>query len=681
MPTDDSISLRQSGRSQAASQPSGEVANHEDRAAVVEPAAGSAPAGTDAEGLSQRHRPARRRRPVASSSFARSLLGFLFSMVVHLLIVIGLALWIMPQIVETSMVPLTVEPMAESLAELETVYLDQQDDVATEMSFAVGGGSPITGVEESGSDELSKIELDDSLLEDATDASIELDGMLADIARRGELIDELPEGTLGKGRSVVEGYHDAIDRLTREIMLMLYKSKVLVIWCFDASQSMKDDQREIRDRIERIYSELGLSDRASGDALTSAVTSYGKSFQVHTKAPTSDFREVRAAINRVPTDRSGKELMCQAIGRSIAMHRDYATRGRRRMALILVTDESGDREDNNRYLEATIAEAKAARCKIYVLGREAMFGYPYAYFRWKHPETGRPHLLQVDRGPETAFVEQLQTNGFRRREDAHPSGFGPYEQSRMARETGGIFFMLPSPESDLVGGEQRRYELEFMRPYAPDLRSRKDILLDRDRHQLRSMLWKIIIDLNPYDANSGKVVEVSDRFSANRGEFVREVRENQAKAKVLVNYLDEAAKELEKKKFLRERETELRWKANYDLLFAQLIAYKARLYEYGAYLDEFVKNPKEAPMRKSPDLVLDHWHLQPRKETLTGKLTEPDIKRAKQLFAQVIKDHPGTPWAARAEKELGRNFGVKLEPRYRSVSKKPVRETVPLPKL
>ena len=47
---------------------------------------------------------------------------------------------------------------------------------------------------------------------------------------------------------------------------------------------------------------------------------------------------------------------------------------------------------------------------------------------------------------------------------SHPSGFGPYEQTRMARETDGIFFMLPSPEVNLVGRDNRKYELAASDP-------------------------------------------------------------------------------------------------------------------------------------------------------------------------------------------------------------------------
>ena len=123
-------------------------------------------------------------------------------------------------------------------------------------------------------------------------------------------------------------------------------------------------------------------------------------------------------------------MMCSAVGRTIGTYRDLARRGRQ-MAVILVTDESGDRPNNDAYLEQAIAVAKASKCRIYVLGRESVFGYPFAFFRWPHPQTNRIHWLPMDRGPETAFPEQLQTNGFRRRHDAFSSGFGPYEQARI----------------------------------------------------------------------------------------------------------------------------------------------------------------------------------------------------------------------------------------------------------
>ena len=33
---------------------------------------------------------------------------------------------------------------------------------------------------------------------------------------------------------------------------------MLVVWLFDESDSMKDDQKEIRERFHKVYEELGL---------------------------------------------------------------------------------------------------------------------------------------------------------------------------------------------------------------------------------------------------------------------------------------------------------------------------------------------------------------------------------------------------------------------------------------
>src|SRR5690606_11507079 len=151
----------------------------------------------------------------------------------------------------------------------------------------------------------------------------------------------------------------------------------------------------------------------------------------------------------------------------------FAKSGHRQMALILVTDESGEHDDNNQYTEPMVQAALAAKCRVYTLGREAVFGYPYAHISWRHPQTGHVHWLPINRGAGTGLVEHLQAEGCRRRYDAHSSGFGPYEQVRLAQQTGGIFFMLPSVEAKLVRKEEkRRYELEAMRAYQPDIRSR-----------------------------------------------------------------------------------------------------------------------------------------------------------------------------------------------------------------
>ncbi|HIA18006.1 MAG TPA: VWA domain-containing protein, partial [Planctomycetaceae bacterium] len=419
--------------------------------------------------------------------------------------------------------------------------------------------------------------------------------------------------------------------------------------------------------------ELGLSDKASGDHLLTAVTSFGKGFLNHTPKPTSNRKQIQKAIDSIPNDPSGKEMLCQAVGLAIRQYRTYARGGRYQLVLIVVTDESGDPESNNRYLELAISEAKSVNCKTYVLGREAVFGYPYAHMRWRHPQTNRIHWLRIDRGPETAFVEQLQTNGFRRRYDSFSSGFGPYEQTRLARETSGVFFMLPSVETNLVRGnvDKRRYQLEALRPYLPDMRSRLEQIQERDEVPMRSLIWQVIYELSPYNSKSAKVIEMRMTFSLSPPEFVKQVRIEQAKAKLYLQYLQRAENAMEEAASLREKETSPRWQANYDLIYAQIIAYQARIYEYAAFLEMFVRKPKVVPLAKGPNTKLVHWDIRTRKELVAASVSQPYIDKATSMFQQVIQDNPGTPWAERARVELARGFGIDLVPDYDSTIRRP----------
>lgn len=622
--------------------------------------------------------------------FWRAFGASLTSMIVHGAALIGLALLAVQEPLRQVERLIVAEVLTERPSDdLLKTELDEVIEAATQPGIASNYAAPNVGVSDSsvsgaasgaqGGDVAAPV-LDKGLVEQFSDTGMTIEGLMEDAPTSRKLIVQAPDGALGDPRSIVDNYQQAMDRITQEILWMLSRGEVMVVWCFDQSESMKDDQKEIRDRIERVYVELGLANGKDNRSLLTAVTSYGAGFQNHTPKPTGDFTAIKSAIDEVPVDPSGKEMMCQAVGRSVAQLREFVQRENRQMALVLVTDESGDRDTNDRFLEQAIAEARAARCRIYILGRESVFGYPYAHMRWQHPQTKRTHWLPIDRGPETGFVEQLQIDGFRRRHDAHPAGFGSYEQTRMARETGGVFFLLPSIETNLVRGEKQRYELEQMRPYVPDLRSRLEVIQDRDNSQMRMLLWQVINDLNPYNPQISKAIEMRMGFSPKPDEFVRQAVESQIQARAYLPYLARAQKALEKIRPLREREAAPRWQANYDLMYAQLIAYQARIFEYGAYLEWFMKNPKVVPLTKSPNLTLTHWEIHTRKELLRPEESQSYIDLADELFEAVIHEHPGTPWAARAKDEQVRGYGVGLVPVYEPPYPQPSGPLQPIPK-
>jgi hypothetical protein len=239
--------------------------------------------------------------------------------------------------------------------------------------------------------------------------------------------------------------------------------------------------------------------------------------------------------------------------------------------------------------------------------------------------------------------------------------------------------MLPSIESNVVDGSKRRYDLELMRPFRPDLRPRSQIVADRDEVPLRVLVSRIINDLNPYNPQAAQIIDMRVDFSIDPSEFLKQARHEQQKALIYLKYLAVAEEALKKGEKLRNDEADPRWQANYDLVLAQIVAYQARIYEYGAGLEHFIQKPKVAPPTKGPELVLDTWDIQTRAEVLT-KESVPYIDRAKALFQQVIKTYPGTPWAARAEWELARGFGVDVVPDYEPPFPK-ITTPIPIPKL
>jgi len=601
-----------------------------------------------------------------------ALLSGLSSMLIHLGVLISLGLWITAGSDNGGILePLVVryEPEAERELDLETVFLDEEITPGSHATFVS------TKTPKPASDPVAPHP--PQLLPTPLAA---IDWPKDHLSGIKDLMAPVGEGSTASAQAVVDDYGQALDRITQELLRLAAKQKVLLVWCFDQSGSMKDDQQEIRARLERVYVELGTTGVTESDNLMTAVTSFGAKFVVHTERPTTDLAVIREAIDAVPVDPSGQEMMCSAVIRSIASYQQFARRQDRKMALILVTDESGHPQESDTYLEAAIDQAASARCPVYVLGREAVFGYPFAYIRWVHPQTDRVHELPMDRGPESAFAEVLQIDGLEPRSDAHPSGFGPYAQSRLAWRSGGIFFMLPSVEAELIGAEKLRYDALTMHDYRPDLRSREEILVDSQRRPLRKLLWKIVDDLNPQRPKAATMMRLRTNFAADPNQFRRQAQEALGRAQLFLGGLERAFKALEDQEPARQREKSLRWQANYDLTRAQVPAYAARVYLYGVALENGMKKLIVTPPALADGRQLSGWRIRESRQVAIDKAATKLLEQAKESYLAVIENHPGTPWAARAERELRRDFNytggssgsevgsiqaVELAPQYR----------------
>lgn len=487
-------------------------------------------------------------------------------------------------------------------------------------------------------------------------------------------------GDIGR---VVEGYGAALGQMTMELLRLMREQKILAVWLFDESDSMKDDQKEIRERFFKVYEELGLVQKSEGrtklsdEVVHSAVMGFGKEIHELTSKPTSNADEIKAAIDKIPVDESGIENFSGAVQAVVKKYGQLAKAQKRKLVIIVVSDESGD---DGQDLEEAIDACKRIKAPVYVLGHYSVFGYPYAHVRWIDPKYNLPHWLQINRGPETPEPECLQFDGLHARWDVFSSGFGPYEQVRIAKQTGGIFFMLPGNEDNLTGAgtnEERKYDLLDMKEYLPDLNSRQVYTKDRMDHKFREAQWQVVAALNPHKDSELSMQE--HWYSTDPAAFDQQGDVTFKRAMRAMGMLNDQLRVLDSVKKFRDKETSSRWRANYDLMHAQCMAYRVRLFQLLLSLDQ---HKKQRPVPATPpnnawNIVRVKELLQPDKEQIKQtKVDFEELKKqndiAKKELEAVIENHARTPWARRAQWELDGGFGMKFaeafyDPRYKSL--------------
>ncbi len=561
--------------------------------------------------------------------------------------------------------------------------------VSENLSMESGGmvSSGISGIAGTATVATAKI-AESEVIKGASDIKVVTIGDIT-IPGVGEMGLDLGEGQVkGESGARVAGYGAAMSRMTQELTRMMRKEPVIAVWLFDASNSLKDDRVEIRNNVNKIYDELKIaqseakSRNSKVSPLETMICSFGGDVKELMPSPSGDLDAIRKAIDAVADDDSGKENVFGAIQKTLDKYGPLASRTNRKLAIILVTDESGDDEAQ---LEDALVRSSRYKAPIYFMGREAIFGYPYANVRWVDPEDGLTHWIRVDRGPETAFPECLQYDGLSGRWDAASSGFGPYAQVRLAKESGGIFFMLASEEKNLVGrdsGGPRKFDDLAMKEYQPILSTRREYEQERNKSEFRSTIWQVIVALNPHLDQELSLRRIY--WPGKKEDFIKEKDKNFSRCLRSLVKLNEGIKRLEKVAKLREKESEPRWRAAYDLALAQLMSYRVRQFQYLLLLDQHTKN---YPAFKDPksnewDIRNTQKLLEPTPEQI--RATKVDMKEleeqkalATELYNNVIKNHPGTPWARRAQQEKGWGFGFTIaeifrDPRYNAPRKKPL---------
>lgn len=497
-------------------------------------------------------------------------------------------------------------------------------------------------------------------------------------------LDKLTEqkGKVGEG---TQGAAGAVDRITYEILRNLEDRPTLVVWLFDQSGSLHRQRQEIRDRFDRIYTELGIAEQSGAKGfrrdsddipLLTSVIGFGSNVTLYTEEPTEDLGQIKSIVDNIEVDQSGEEKVFAAIASAAeqykSLRRSAGKRGaKRNVMFVVVTDERGD--DAN-LLETSISSCRKWGIPVYVIGVPAPFGREHTLVKYVDPDPKydqTPQWAQVDQGPETFLPERVQV-GFTGNFEEEPvidSGFGPYALTRLCYETGGIYFTVHPNRN--VSRQVNRGEIEAfasdmkyffdpvaMNRYRPDYLSPEDYVTMVKSSPLRQALVTAA-QMKPVTGISRPRTRFVKRDDA---QLVGDLTTAQQDAAKLEPMLVRMAQILEPGMNHREPEESLRWKAGFDLAMGRVLAQKVRTETYNAMLAKAKRG------MNFEDAKNNTWVLEPSDEISVGSKWVSEAETARDLLKGVVEEHEGTPWALLASQELSVPIGWEWKEEFTDLS-------------
>ena len=485
-------------------------------------------------------------------------------------------------------------------------------------------------------------------------------------------------GTVG---SAALGASGAVDKITQDILRSLEQRPTVVAWLFDQSTSMISQRGEIQARFSRIYEEVDILKQAGHTAfsghesrspLLTQVYGFGVGFNKLTSEPTDDIELIKQMIARIERDETGIENVMQAVINVAGDLAPYRTgrsssdRTPRNVMIIIVSDEAGD---DVRLTDDAIRICNRHQIPVSVIGIPAPFGRPETFLKWVDPDPEYDQSEQwavISQGPESMMPERLRidlTGDFEDLE-AIDSGFGPFHLTRLCLETGGTYFAV-HPNRRTSRAVSRRevakyaahlryfFDPEIMRHYRPDYVTEATYTKRLQANPSRQAL----VQAATY-TTTGRLESPRLRFpNFDEARFVNDVTMAQRTAAIVEPQINRVYEMLRMGEEARPKEASLRWQAGYDLAMGQAIAAKLRAESYNGMLALVKTRLKFDPPKNENTPQNNTWVLRPADNIETGSQAQRLMDKAKTYLQRVAKEHPGTPWAMLAEKELATPMG------------------------
>lgn len=456
---------------------------------------------------------------------------------------------------------------------------------------------------------------------------------------------------------------EAIKLVTNLISESVDYKPTLVVWLLDQSASDHANIVDLGEQLSAPYAELTKAQPAESDELLTAVVTFGEKVEFTIDPPTADSARVIEAMTQIKVDESAKEMTFSAVKAAVEKFLPFRTKQGREVILIVVTDEAGDDAE---MVDSVVSVPRRRGIPVYVLGVPAPFGRSAGMAQTVEAAADyRPSgaWQPIRQGPESRQAERIQLGFWGGANDLNllESGFGPFGLERLAVTSGGRFLALrPSGGSFSSGyGSQwpapnvPRFDPQKMRRYAPDNTTREEYQKILDGNAACRALTDAarLSELELLAFPDQQFVKQSE---AQLTTLLGKAQQVAAKLEPAIIELHETLKKGEKD---REKLTSPRWQAGFDLAMGRACAARARIEGYNAMLAAIKRG------RNFENASSNTWVLESADTIEASTALKRLVDDAKKYLQRVATDHPGTPWALIAERELMMPIGWKWSER------------------
>lgn len=451
----------------------------------------------------------------------------------------------------------------------------------------------------------------------------------------------------------------AVRRVKAAVEAALEVSPTLVVWVVDRTPSASKIVTDGLLAAKAMYDQPEIRAASINDSkLLTAVVSFDGEVDFILDPPAGDWQQARAAFDKIQPVAGGREMPFTALQQALDKYLPLRTQDRREIVIVLITDEAGDDHDK---VDGIVDIVKKNAIPVYTIGVPAPWGQTNPYIAAGAKSTGPDDDTYPNHGPESLQSERVDVsmwnNQIGSRDDFSmiDSGFGPYALERLSRQSGGEFFPV-RPSSTAVyqyrnttinhkfwpTGSEMRFDPKIVEKYAPMYLSQPDY----EKMLGANKAWSSLVEAAKLPKINIEAYPEQSFEKRNEAQFTRQLNTAQQFAARHSPPVDALYSALSVGESDRDKLTNLRLQAEYDLAIGRTLACKVRLDGYNAMLAA-LKRGKNFTNESSR-----RWHIEQATTIETGSQLQKMSDKAIMYLQRVQKDHAGTPWAKIAEHEL-----------------------------